>query len=228
MLRSEHPPDWSISGLGDRNADDLAFLIAQVKVELGEELDCRQGIGRLDAQIAVCRPRDQASVVRRVPAQLDPPPDAQAVGEAGDVRRAQIKVALRTELAPQRIPESPPCDLGPPGPDRRKIPLGRCGLPPANEPGTFDHRLIGCTDAGSRRDRPSAGNPKRENEPLPAKLQKSSKTLLAGKPIGPPRCRRAHPHSGLFGRPHPRAHRSRYSLVPSCSSYAISCPRQAL
>src|SRR5688572_2206214 len=75
---SERPAERLVPGLRRGDADDLFLAVAHVEVDVGEELDLRERIGRVDAQVRV----DPGRVHARRAQHLDASTDAQTVGDA--------------------------------------------------------------------------------------------------------------------------------------------------
>lgn len=83
------------------DAEDLLLAVADVQVEVGEELRLGEGIGGIDAEVCM-RPGRTDS---RLATHLDSPADPQAVRQAGMQPRGQVEVSVPLELVPERVAE---------------------------------------------------------------------------------------------------------------------------
>src|SRR5205823_3851139 len=95
----ECPPEGLVPGLGRGDPHHLVLVVTDVEVEVGEELELGQRVGRVDAEIGIGPGWANAVLAD----DLDPTPDAQPIGHTVETARGQVEVALPSELLPQLV-----------------------------------------------------------------------------------------------------------------------------
>src|SRR5262245_22252712 len=97
----ERASEGLIPRLGGGNAAHNVLAVAHVEIEVGEELLLGQGVRGVDTEV---RSRPGRAHPRRT-VDLDAPPDAQAIRQAGLERGGHVESALSLELRPEGLPQ---------------------------------------------------------------------------------------------------------------------------
>jgi hypothetical protein len=103
----KRPAQRLVPGLGRYNPQDLLLAVADIEVELAEELFLRKRVGWVDAQVGQGPRRGHAGRA----ADLNPAPNAEAIGETVEQSGREVQVALDLKLLPERLTERSPCYL---------------------------------------------------------------------------------------------------------------------